>query len=402
MKKYKFLSKIIFLFVLCMVSPVVVSAKDRVCLKSIYKMGTVKGAQDGAIYKGTLFKFTSNGKGFVYNNINNLSSYKEFILDKSDILKPHSNLVCFSSKNPFSGNKFPYLYCNIYNNYSKSKDKKLGTCCVYKLYTKNEEYKSKLSQVIKVGFIDEEGHWSADGDVSPFGNFIVDTDKNTLYVYVMNGDLNVLRFYRFRLPKIKDGVYNKTLGCNVVTLQLQDVINYFDIPYLKYIQGACYYDGKLVLLNGLSGNSKLSIVDLNKKKLVTSYVISSLFANNEPEMLTQQEGIFYYSDVKGNFYRFYLENAEPAKTVIKNAKARKRKVSLNWKKRKGTGYEVQYKQAGAKAYKSILIKNYKKNNLTIKKLKKKKKYLIRVRAYKTVNGVTLYSKWSKVKKVTIK
>ena len=90
------------------------------------------------------------------------------------------------------------------------------------------------------------------------------------------------------------------------------------------------------------------------------------------------------------------------KTVIKDVKVRKRKISLNWKKRKGTGYEVQYKQAGAKAYKSILIKNYKKNNLTIKKLKKKKKYLIRVRAYKTVNGVTLYSKWSKVKKVTIK
>jgi hypothetical protein len=39
---------------------------------------------------------------------------------------------------------------------------------------------------------------------------------------------------------------------------------------------------------------------------------------------------------------------------------------------------------------------------TVKKLKKSKKYYVKVRAYKTKNSKTVYSKWSKVKSIKTK
>ena len=38
----------------------------------------------------------------------------------------------------------------------------------------------------------------------------------------------------------------------------------------------------------------------------------------------------------------------------------------------------------------------------VKKLKAKKKYYVRVRTYKTVNGKKVYSSWSKVKSIKTK
>ena len=48
----------------------------------------------------------------------------------------------------------------------------------------------------------------------------------------------------------------------------------------------------------------------------------------------------------------------------------------------------------SKKFKKAKVKNYKKAKFTIKKLKANKKYFIRVRAYKVVNGKVYYGKWS--------
>ena len=49
-----------------------------------------------------------------------------------------------------------------------------------------------------------------------------------------------------------------------------------------------------------------------------------------------------------------------------------------------------------------IIKENKITSSTIKKLKAKKKYYVRIRTYKKVNGKTYYSGWSKAKNVTTK
>jgi len=50
----------------------------------------------------------------------------------------------------------------------------------------------------------------------------------------------------------------------------------------------------------------------------------------------------------------------------------------------------------------VKVKKNKTTSSTVKKLKAKKKYYVRIRTYKKVNGKTYYSGWSKVKNVKTK
>lgn len=60
----------------------------------------------------------------------------------------------------------------------------------------------------------------------------------------------------------------------------------------------------------------------------------------------------------------------------------------------GTVYQIQYRVKGAAKWKTTTTKSKTK---TIKKLKKGKRYQIKVRAYKSVGGTKYYGAWSKVK-----
>ena len=85
--------------------------------------------------------------------------------------------------------------------------------------------------------------------------------------------------------------------------------------------------------------------------------------------------------------------------VVKNQK--KLKVKATWKKLTNVfGYQIQY--APNKKFKKAKSKTVKSSSVTLKKLKKKKTYFVRVRAYKLANGKKVYGKWSSVKKVKIK
>ena len=79
----------------------------------------------------------------------------------------------------------------------------------------------------------------------------------------------------------------------------------------------------------------------------------------------------------------------------------KHKVKATWKKLTNvSGYQLQY--APNKKFKKAKSKTVKSSSVTLKKLKKKKTYFVRVRAYKLANGKKVYGKWSSVKKVKIK
>lgn len=92
--------------------------------------------------------------------------------------------------------------------------------------------------------------------------------------------------------------------------------------------------------------------------------------------------------------------------VIKKVKAGKKKVSVSWKKsaQSITGYQIQYSTSASfkKGKKTITISGKKKQSRTIKKLKTKKKYYIRIRTYQVINGKKTVSKWSKTKKFKTK
>ena len=93
---------------------------------------------------------------------------------------------------------------------------------------------------------------------------------------------------------------------------------------------------------------------------------------------------------------------KPAKVKVVKLKAKKKKLNVSWKKVSGaTGYEVKA-ATNNKFTKNKKTVTVKKNKVTIKNLKPKKKYFVKVRAYKLANGRKYYGKWSKVVKKKVK
>ena len=90
---------------------------------------------------------------------------------------------------------------------------------------------------------------------------------------------------------------------------------------------------------------------------------------------------------------------------IKKAKGKNKAIELTWGKVASvSGYEIQVAtdKKFKKNKKTVTIKKQKTTKTTVKKLKAKKKYYVRIRTYKTVNGKKVYSAWSKVKSVKTK
>lgn len=98
-------------------------------------------------------------------------------------------------------------------------------------------------------------------------------------------------------------------------------------------------------------------------------------------------------------------NKKQKKTSIKKLKKAKKSFKVYWKKASGiSGYQIQYStdKKFKRNTKSLYAKKA-KTSLTVKKLKAKKKYYVRIRTYKNVklNGKTVkvYSSWSKARSV---
>ena len=97
--------------------------------------------------------------------------------------------------------------------------------------------------------------------------------------------------------------------------------------------------------------------------------------------------------------------SKPKSASIKKVKGAKKAILVTWKKVSGVnGYEIQVAtdKKFKKNKKTVTIKKQKTTKTTVKKLKAKKKYYVRVRTYKIVNGKKVYSSWSKVKSVKTK
>lgn len=96
---------------------------------------------------------------------------------------------------------------------------------------------------------------------------------------------------------------------------------------------------------------------------------------------------------------------KPKKTSLKKLSKGKKQFTVTWSKVSGVkGYQIQYSadKKFKKNNKSVTVTKQKTTKATVKKLKSNKKYYVRVRTYKTVNGKKVYSSWSKVKSVKTK
>ena len=91
--------------------------------------------------------------------------------------------------------------------------------------------------------------------------------------------------------------------------------------------------------------------------------------------------------------------SKPKSASIKKVKGAKKAILVTWKKVSGVnGYEIQVAtdKKFKKNKKTVTIKKQKTTKTTVKK------YYVRVRTYKMVNGKKVYSSWSKAKSVKTK
>lgn len=200
----------------------------------------------------------------------------------------------------------------------------------------------------------------------------------------------------------KNGQINKSIEtkCSVCGESLAGRGETTTIYYPKTIslsKTAFTYNGKVqkptVTVKDSKGKviaaSNYTVTYSNKSsKKVGEYTVTITFKGN-------------YSGTKKLTYKI-----NPKGTSLSKLTKGSKQFKATWKAQKTetTGYEVQYATNNkfTSGKKTVNIKKNKTTSTTVKKLKNKKKYYVRIRTYKTVNGKKYYSGWSKVLNVKTK
>ena len=167
-----------------------------------------------------------------------------------------------------------------------------------------------------------------------------------------------------------------------------------------------YYPKKVALSYSVytySGNAKqprVAITD-SKGNKISSKNYTVKYSNNK-KVGTAKVTVTFKGNYSGSLSKTFKIN--PKKTKLSKVKANKKGFTASWEKQttQTTGYQLQY--STSKSFKNAKTKTVSKSKTSkkITGLKAKKKYYVRIRTYKTVDGKKYYSKWSSAKSVTTK
>lgn len=173
------------------------------------------------------------------------------------------------------------------------------------------------------------------------------------------------------------------------------------------------------------GRIKYATVAYFEKGVIMFYNVSDQFTvtSSNNKALKEKSGWLY---IKGNGkYKLYaqskntksykitvlsdkISSVNTKKHTVKAKSTKKKAVKVTWKQiyKDITAYEVQYSTSNKfskKATKTVVVKGKGNTSKTISKLKSKKTYYVRVRAYTDqTNNEKLYTPWSKTVKVKVK
>ena len=144
------------------------------------------------------------------------------------------------------------------------------------------------------------------------------------------------------------------------------------------------------------GGEKLHVIVSNN--YLRSYRIYKLKRNKKYYIKVDFE-----SDIEKEKLKLCVKEIihKPGKTKITSLKGGKRKLTVKYSKSKyARKYQVSIKKKGSKKWSKPYTTT--KRTLTIKKLKCKSKYYVRVRGYLNNAGTIYKSKWSKAKIIKTK
>ena len=149
--------------------------------------------------------------------------------------------------------------------------------------------------------------------------------------------------------------------------------------------------------NGSAKKPAVTVKNANGTKLTNGTHYTVTYASGRKNVGTYKVTV----KMKGNYSgtKTLTFKVKPAKTTVKSLTAAKKslKVAIIKKTAQVSGYQVQYSTTKTfKSYKTKTLSGYSKTSLTLTGLKAKTTYYVRVRTYKTVDGVKYYSGWSTI------
>ncbi len=151
---------------------------------------------------------------------------------------------------------------------------------------------------------------------------------------------------------------------------------------------------------------KVNLIDTDRNNYRlregVDYIVSYDYNDSVGPALATITGIGSYT---GDIY--YPYDILPKGTSVKKLKAAKRSLKVSWKKQtlKTRGYQIQIStdKKFKKNRRTITVKGNKNTSKSIKKLRSRKRYYVRVRTWTRADGsIKYYSPWSSVKSVKTK
>lgn len=204
-------------------------------------------------------------------------------------------------------------------------------------------------------------------------------------------DTNAVKGHTYRYAvKAANGPYTTKLSV------ASKAITFAKVSTVKLSKNAYTYDGKLKTPVVTVKNSAGVVL-----KKGTDYTVS---------YSTGRKNVGAYKvtiKLKGKYsgQKILKFNINPGKVAISKLTSGANILTATWVPRtvQVTGYQIQYStNKSFNGTKAVGITKSKVKTRTIKGLAKGKTYYVRIRTYKTVNGVKFYSAWSAAKTVRVK
>lgn len=148
--------------------------------------------------------------------------------------------------------------------------------------------------------------------------------------------------------------------------------------------------------NGKSKKPAVSVKD-SKGKTISSAYYTIYRPTSSKNVGKYKVKIVFKGNYTGTKHLYF--NVNPAKSAVTKLTAGTKKLTVKLaKSSSGSGYQIQYSTSKSfKSAKTKTVKSNKTTTVTLKSLKAKKTYYVRVRSYKKVSGQTYYSSWSSYK-----